>query len=87
MITKEQALALKPGTVIYLTSFFTTGSKIVNLDKVTKWRINGQAKVWKTKPDQFQIPLKHGLYDFGYLTESNAALFSLEEPKKETFTI
>ena len=35
-----------------------------------RWKINGQPKIWKRSGD-WQIPLKHGMYDFGYLTNSN----------------
>lgn len=36
-----------------------------------RWRVNGAIKTWKTMPGRFQIPVKHGLRDFGYVTEKN----------------
>jgi len=36
-------------------------------------RRNGKTKTWKTRPGQFSIPIKHGLYDYGYITQDNAA--------------
>jgi hypothetical protein len=35
-------------------------------------RRNGRTKLWKTKPERFQIPVKHGLYSYGYITNENA---------------
>jgi hypothetical protein len=63
MITKEQAQ-----TVRY---FKEIGSK----SKL--WRSNGKCKVWKTRPNEFKLPIKHGLYSFGYITESNCHSFEI----------
>ena len=41
------------------------------------WRVNGRVKTWKTRPDDFEVPLKHGLYDYTYLRPSNASDFHL----------
>jgi len=43
------------------------------------WRANGKLKTWKTRPEDFKLPIKHGLRDFGYITEENIHLFSLKE--------
>ena len=43
-----------------------------------RWRTNGQLKTWKTRPDEFRQPIKHGLRDYGYLDETNAHQFHLE---------
>ncbi len=40
-----------------------------------RWRINGKCKTWKTRPNEFRVPIKHGLYDYGYLTHENAHEF------------
>jgi len=36
-----------------------------------KVRRNGETKVWKTRPLEFKIPVKYGLYEFGYITQDN----------------
>lgn len=36
-----------------------------------KVRRNGKTKLWKTRPDEFRIPIKYGMYGFGYITEEN----------------
>lgn len=35
-------------------------------------RAIGKCKVWKTRLDAFSLPIKHGLYDYGYITQDNA---------------
>jgi len=36
-----------------------------------KAKRNGKNKLWKTRPNDFQIPVKRGLYEFGYITQEN----------------
>lgn len=44
-----------------------------NKDKTPlRLRRNGKTKLWKTRPNEFQIPAKHGLYDYYYITHNNA---------------
>jgi hypothetical protein len=35
-------------------------------------RVNGRCKTWKTRPDDFRLPMKHGLYECFYVDETNA---------------
>lgn len=75
MITKEQALTA--------TRFKEVAPASVNppLNTHTKqrcWRANGKCKVWKRDKNRFQLPIKHGLYSYGYLTNDNAHLFMLD---------
>ena len=35
-------------------------------------RVNGMCKVWKTRPDEFRLPVKFGLEECFYITEFNA---------------
>jgi hypothetical protein len=34
-------------------------------------RVNGKCRTWKTRPGEFRLPVKHGLRDCFYITESN----------------
>lgn len=43
--------------------------------RVETWRANGACKTWKTRPDEFRLPIKYGMYAFGYLTHDNADEF------------
>ncbi len=36
-----------------------------------KCRRNGKTKTWKTRPNEFKIPVKYGLYEYFYITENN----------------
>jgi hypothetical protein len=40
--------------------------------KIYRWRRNGATKTWKTRPTEFQVPIKYGLRDYSYLTDVNA---------------
>ena len=44
-----------------------------------RWRVNGRVKLWKTRPDEFQVPIKHGMYDFDYITQLNGNEFFFRE--------
>jgi len=41
------------------------------------WRRNGRTKTWKTRPDQFSIPVKYGLHSYGRIDHTNAWAFHL----------
>ncbi len=71
MITKEQALELTYGDVIYeIDNFNANGTPV-------RWRVNGQAKTWKRDLSRFQVPIKHGLYDYSYLDNTTAQYLCL----------
>jgi hypothetical protein len=54
MLTIETLTTLKRGTKLTYT---------VN-GKAYKWRVNGKLKTTKTS---FKLPIKHGLYQYGYI--------------------
>ena len=73
MITKEMALKLELGQVLYHTN-------ARNMDGTPqRWRVNGKCKTWKTRPDKFQVPVKWGLKSCDYLNECNAEKLCLTE--------
>ena len=73
MITLEQAKALKYRQTLYHTVFR-------NADGTPqRWRVNGRVKTWVRSPQRVQVPLKHGLYSYDYLTEYDLDLFCLTE--------
>jgi hypothetical protein len=43
-----------------------------------RWYVNGAVKTWVRDPTRIKVPLKHGLYVYGYLTEYNVTEFSRE---------
>jgi len=73
MITIEQAKQLKRDQIVYHMSKR-------NADGTPqRWRINGKPKIWKRNPDRVQIPVKHGLYSYDYLTQDDLHLVALTE--------
>lgn len=67
MLTKQIAVTLRHGQILnHVTRTNKKGEPL-------HCRVNGVCKVWKTKPDEFQLPVKAGLYEYGYITAENAA--------------
>ena len=46
------------------------------LNKLVVWRRNGKTKLWKTRPDDFRVPIKYGLREYSYITPENVHLFT-----------
>ena len=71
MITLAQAKALRHGTILEHTV-----NK--NADGTPqRWRVSGKPKTWKRSPERVQVPVKHGLYNNGYITENDLNLVTL----------
>lgn len=71
-ITKETLATLPYGTVLHYAP--ACGPK-----RQERWRTNGQLKTWKTRPEEFRQPIKHGLRAYSYVDETNVDYFHLEE--------
>ena len=66
MITKEIALSLEyRATLHHVREKNSDGSPV-------RCRVNGKCKTWVTRPNDFQLPVKHGLRDCFYITPANA---------------
>ena len=61
-ITLEQAKKLDYGDVLHATSDKNADGTPV------RFRVNGKPKTWKRDHTRIKVPLKHGLYDYGELT-------------------
>lgn len=77
MITKEQALTARE---------FHCGDcqKVVGPRGGIKihqviYRRNGKTKTWKTRPEEFRVPVKRGFYDCESITEDDAEFFHTAE--------
>lgn len=44
-------------------------------ESITTVRRNGVTKTWKTRPKEFKIPVKFGLYAYGYIDHDNLAMW------------
>lgn len=72
-LTLDLARDLSLGDIVYSLYYR-------NADQTPqRYRINGKVKTWKTRPEDIKIPVKRGLYEFGYLTPDNLNHFSLSE--------
>ena len=91
MITKEQAItykhfkqireATKAGTPHFYNGRLVQNydlQRTVMLEKPNKWRASGKCQTWKTRPNEFKLPVKHGLYNNAYITHENAHLFEVD---------
>jgi len=69
-ITKAQAI---DGNIFHLGECTRIvgprGGVTVN---ISECRRNGQTKTWKTRPDNYMVPVKYGLYHYGYISHSNS---------------
>ena len=43
-------------------------------------RVSGKCKTWKTRPTQFSLPVKYGLYQHLKINQDNAGEFLTEDP-------
>jgi len=75
-VTKEQALAAR-----YQDEFHcgecsrTIGPRGGITEKIVRCRVSGACKVWKTRPAEFRLPVKHGLYESGAIEHTNSDNF------------
>lgn len=83
MITKDQAVALGYRETLHYTGRHAcaihTGTRGGQTRTVTFVRVSGACKTWKTRPEDFRVPVKHGLYENGEITERNRADFHKPE--------
>ena len=64
MVTLQQALTVRE--FFHRTLRNADGSAL-------RCRASGACKTWKTRPNEFRLPVKYGLRDSFYLTHDNAA--------------
>lgn len=78
MVTKEQAMAA-------LSEYhFGECRKVVGPrggEKIyqTRVRASGRCQTWKTRPAEFRLPVKYGMYQNGEITHSNASQWHTPE--------
>ena len=72
-ITLDQAKKLTVGQTIYTINYKNADGTL------QRFRVNGKVKTWKRSPDRVQVPIKRGLYEYGYLDENNLWEFTLNE--------
>ncbi len=70
MLTKDQALTSQEFHAEGCTRHVGTRGGVT--EHIEVWRRNGKTQVWKTRPDEFRVPIKHGLHAYGAITEVSA---------------
>lgn len=60
MLSKEQAM--RCDTFHYGTCTRRVGPRGGVKERIESWRRNGATQTWKTRPDEWRVPLAHGLY-------------------------
>ena len=73
MISKQEAVAAS------YRQEFHHGTRRNADNTPMRVRVNGACKTWKTRPLEFRLPVKHGMYDSGYITHENAAEWFLTD--------
>jgi hypothetical protein len=51
--------------------------KVIESGKI--YRQNGKVKTWKRDTSRFSIPVKYGLYEYGYVDNTNQHLVEIVE--------
>jgi hypothetical protein len=73
MVTKEQAMTCRD---FHYTGnrdcTCTVGPKGGKKYCITQVRASGKCQTWKTRPDEFRLPVKYGIYESSAITHSNA---------------
>lgn len=81
MITKSQAMSLNYGAELHYTGNHectkTIGPRGGVTVKITHVRVSGRCQTWKTRPDEFRLPVKYGLYESSAITHLNASCWHL----------
>lgn len=78
---KQQAINLRYGQELHYTGrklcVLISGPKGGRQISIVKVRVSGKCQTWKTRPDEFRLPVKHGLYENGAVTHLNKNDFHL----------
>jgi hypothetical protein len=71
MITLEQAKNLRHGQILYHVTYRNADGS------PQRWKVNGAVKTWKRTPEMVRVPVKNGIYSYGYVTEAELGLVCL----------
>jgi hypothetical protein len=66
MITKQEAVALHYGAILHHVTMKNKDGTPMRV------RVSGACKTWKTRPEEFRLPVKYGLRESGYIDQRNA---------------
>jgi hypothetical protein len=76
MITIEQAIQAKHGDEVHYGKCWKhVGPKGGIKLHMEIWRVSGKCKTWKTRPNEFRLPIKFGLYSHSHINDGNCKDF------------
>lgn len=84
MVTKEQACWA--GSYFGHVEFEYLHETYSRSKQLKRVRVSGKCKTWKTRPDEFKLPVKYGMYESLYITERNAADYQLTPVYQSMYT-
>lgn len=73
-MTLQEAKRLRYRQTVYIKGEYDSDGR------ASKCRVNGKVQTWKTRPNEVRVPVKRGLYEYGYITHHNLGDFTLKEP-------
>ena len=68
MLTKDQAINAQNFHAGSCSR--TIGPRGGITEKTESWRRNGKTQTWKTRPEEYRIPVKYGLYGYSEITHT-----------------
>lgn len=71
-ITRENAEAVR---TFYAHTADDRARAKPNTSRIISVRAMGAVKTWKTRPNDFRIPVKYGMYNSFYITQNNGGLW------------
>lgn len=83
MVTKQQAMDLRHNQELHYTGkqqcHIIKGKRGGETIKIVRVRVSGKCQTWKTRPDEFRLPVKYGLYENSAVTHVNHSDFHLPQ--------
>lgn len=61
----QDAIIARYGQIFHHTKFKSADGSPLRV------RANGKCQTWKTRPTEFRLPVKYGLYDYDEINERN----------------
>ena len=77
MISKQEAMSLHYGQVLGMISY--RDNRIIHV------RVSGACKTWKTRPNDFRLPVRFGLYENGAIEPGNAWRFFMTTDEAKAY--
>jgi hypothetical protein len=73
-MTLNEAKRLRHGQEIYEKGAYGSDGRAI------RWRVSGKVQTWQRSPGRVRVPIKHGLYSHGEITERNLGNVTIKEP-------